>query len=112
LSVTQAAIDAIADQVTKRGVEGTSLRVGVRGGGCSGYTYTIEFHDGEPTARDVAYNLTATDGSSVCVVVDRKSLVFLTGATLDWEETLMRRGFKFANPNERSSCGCGVSFTV
>lgn len=112
LSVSQAAVDAISAQVKKRGVEGTALRVGIRGGGCSGFSYVIEFHDGAPHARDVVYDLRATDGSSVRVVVDKKSLLYLGGAELDWEKTLMRQGFKFVNPNEKASCGCGTSFTV
>ena len=54
----------------------------------------------------------ATDGSHVRVLVDPKSLLDLNGSELVWEQTLMHQGFKFANPNEKSSCGCGNSFTV
>ena len=112
LTVAQGAIDAIAAQVAKRGVGGTSLRVGIRGGGCSGFSYVIEFHDGAPHARDRVFDYTATDGTAVRVVVDPKSLLYLNGTVLEWEQTLMRQGFKFANPNEKTSCGCGHSFTV
>src|SRR4051794_9813278 len=69
LLITQAAVDAIGGQITKRGREDTSLRVGIRGGGCSGFSYVIEFHDGPPNARDVVYDLTTTSGSAVRVVV-------------------------------------------
>lgn len=110
--ITQAAVDAVGAQIAKRNVPGTALRVGIRGGGCSGFSYVIEFHDGEPRARDVVYDLKATDGSDVRILVDKKSLLYLNGATFDWEKTLMRQGFKFVNPNETSSCGCGTSFTV
>ncbi|MBX3197630.1 MAG: iron-sulfur cluster assembly accessory protein [Labilithrix sp.] len=110
--ITQGAVDAVGAQIAKRDVPGTALRVGIRGGGCSGFSYVIEFHDGEPRARDVVYDLTATDGSDVRIIVDKKSLLYLNGATFDWEKTLMRQGFKFVNPNEKSSCGCGTSFTV
>lgn len=55
---------------------------------------------------------TASDGTRVRVVVDPKSLLYLNGSVLEWEQTLMRQGFKFANPNQKSSCGCGTSFTV
>jgi iron-sulfur cluster assembly protein len=110
--ITQAAADAAAAQIAKRNVPGTSLRVGIRGGGCSGFSYVVEFHDGEPRARDIVYDLKASDGSPVRFVVDKKSLLYLNGATFDWEKTLMRQGFKFVNPNEKSSCGCGTSFTV
>ncbi len=110
--ITQAAVDAVGMQIAKRNVPGTALRVGIRGGGCSGFSYVIEFHDGEPRARDIVYDLKATDGSDVRIVVDKKSLLYLNGATFDWEKTLMRQGFKFINPNEKSSCGCGTSFQV
>lgn len=112
ITIAQSAVDAIAAQIAKRGAAGTSLRVGIRGGGCSGFSYVIEFHDGPPNARDVVYDLKATDGTDVRVVVDKKSLLYLNGATLEWEKTLMRQGFKFVNPNEKSSCGCGTSFQV
>ena len=110
--IAQSAVDAIAKQIAKRNVPGTALRVGIRGGGCSGFSYVIEFHDGEPKARDVVYDLKATDGTDVRVLVDKKSLLYLNGSTLEWEQTLMRQGFKFVNPNEKSSCGCGTSFQV
>jgi iron-sulfur cluster assembly protein len=112
IEITQAAVDAIAQQIAKRGRPDTALRVGIRGGGCSGFSYVIEFHDGAPTARDVVYDRTAGDGSPVRIVVDKKSLLYLNGSTLEWEKTLMRQGFKFVNPNEKSNCGCGTSFTV
>lgn len=112
LFVTQAAVDAIGDQIRKRGVPDTALRVGIRGGGCSGFSYVIEFHDGPPNARDVVYDFTSKSGGPVRVLVDKKSLLYLNGSTLEWEKTLMRQGFKFLNPNEKSNCGCGTSFTV
>lgn len=112
VTITQAAVDAVAQQIARRDVAGTSLRIGIRGGGCSGFSYVVEFYDGEPRARDTVYDLEATDGSAVRIVVDKKSLLYLNGSTFDWEKTLMRQGFKFVNPNEKSSCGCGTSFTV
>jgi iron-sulfur cluster assembly protein len=110
--IAQSAVDAIAQQIKTRNVPGTALRVGIRGGGCSGFSYVIQFHDGDPGARDVVYDLKATDGSDVRVLVDKKSLIYLNGSTLEWEKTLMRQGFKFVNPNEKASCGCGTSFQV
>jgi iron-sulfur cluster assembly protein len=112
ISVTVGAANAIQKQIQKRGVPDTSLRLGIRGGGCSGFSYAIEFHDGPPRARDRVFDVKTTDGSTVRVVVDPKSLVYLAGMTLDWEQTLVRQGFKFVNPNEKTSCGCGHSFTV
>ena len=112
IEISAKAVEAIKKQIAKRGVPDTSLRVGIRGGGCSGFSYVIEFHDGPPRARDRVYDLTAADGTPVRVVVDPKSLLYLNGSVLDWEQTLMQQGFKFVNPNEKSSCGCGHSFTV
>jgi iron-sulfur cluster assembly protein len=107
IHVTPAAVEAIRRQIQKRGRPETSLRVGIRGGGCSGFSYVIEFHDGPPRAKDIVL-----DHGDVRVVVDPKSLLYLNGSTLDWEATLLKQGFKFLNPNETSNCGCGHSFTV
>lgn len=112
IDVSPQSIEAIKRQIVKRGVPDTALRVGIRGGGCSGFSYVIEFHDGPPRPRDRVYDLTAADGTPVRVVIDPKSLVYLNGATLEWEETLMRRGFRWSNPQEKTKCGCGHSFTV
>ncbi|MCL2777893.1 MAG: iron-sulfur cluster assembly accessory protein [Polyangiaceae bacterium] len=112
ITITQGAVDAIGAQIEKRNVPGTSLRVGIRGGGCSGFSYVIEFFDGEPLARDKIFDFTTSAGQPVRVVIDRKSLLYLNGSTLDWEKTLMHQGFKFRNPNVTASCGCGTSFTV
>ena len=106
IEVTPKAVDAIRRQLAKRGTPESALRLGIRGGGCSGFSYVIEFH-GEPHARDRVFTF-----GDVRVVVDPKSLVYLNGAVLDWEQTLMRQGFKFLNPQEKTSCGCGHSFTV
>jgi iron-sulfur cluster assembly protein len=112
VSVTPQAVDAIARQLKKRGTADAALRLGIRGGGCSGFSYVIEFHDGAPHARDRVFEYSASDGTPVRVVVDPKSLLYLGGTVLEWEQTLMRQGFKFANPNEKSGCGCGHSFSV
>jgi iron-sulfur cluster assembly protein len=112
ISVSPKAVDAIAGQMKKRGTPGASLRLGLRGGGCSGFSYVIEFHDGPPHARDRVFDYVASDNAAVRVVVDPKSLLYLNGTVLEWEQTLMHRGFKFANPNEKSGCGCGSSFSV
>jgi iron-sulfur cluster assembly protein len=112
IDVTPKAVEAIRKQIAKRNVDGTSLRVGIRGGGCSGFSYVIEFHDGPPRPKDRVYDFVSQDGTPVRVVVDPKSLLYLNGSELDWEQTLMQQGFKFRNPQEKASCGCGHSFTV
>jgi iron-sulfur cluster assembly protein len=92
--------------LVKRGTPDASLRLGVRGGGCSGVSYAIEFSD-KVRKRDNVY-----DFDGLRVLVDPKSLVYLRGSVLDYKVELMQHGFEFQNPNEKSSCGCGESFSV
>jgi len=82
------------------------LRMGVRGGGCSGMSYALEF-DSEKTEHDREF---VVDG--VKVVVDKKSYLYLTGTTLDYVQQGLTGGFTFVNPNAKSSCGCGTSFSA
>ena len=108
LRVTDAAVAAARKQLERRGTPGSMIRLGIRGAGCSGFTYVIEFEDGAPREnRDRVF-----EHAGVKFVVDKKSLLYLAGTELDWEKKLMSQGFKFVNPNEKSSCGCGHSFTV
>ena len=83
------------------------MRLGVKGGGCSGFSYVIQYEDTPPRPQDTVY-----DAGGVRFYVDKKSFVYLAGSVLDYEQTLMFQGFKFKNPQEASSCGCGHSFTV
>jgi iron-sulfur cluster assembly protein len=107
LQVTERAVKRIRVAMAKEGVspEEGGLRLGVTGGGCSGLSYAIKF-DTHPRERDRIYEF---DG--VRVFVDPKSFLYLHGMTLDYEETLMRQGFNFVNPNSTRSCGCGSSFS-
>lgn len=82
------------------------LRLGVKGGGCSGYYYVLDYAT-KIRGRDKVYDV---DG--LRVVVDDKSAKFLEGVTLDWEQKLMGYGFKWVNPNATGSCGCGESFSM
>jgi iron-sulfur cluster assembly protein len=101
--ITQAAADEIRKQRDKRGTPEARIRVGVRGGGCTGFTYVFEWADEiRPTDREFT-----CDG--VGIVVDPKSLVYLGGMTLDFVRGMMGHGFKFNNPNAKGSCGCGES---
>lgn len=106
VQLTPKAIRMAKQALMKRGTPQAALRLGVRGGGCSGVSYAIEMAD-KTRDRDNVYLF---DG--LRVVVDPKSLVYLRGSVLDYEVKLMQHGFKFVNPNEKSSCGCGESFTV
>jgi iron-sulfur cluster assembly protein len=112
IDVSPKAALAISRQLKKRGTPEASLRLGLRGGGCSGFTYVIEFHDGPPRPKDHVFDFATEDGAPVRVVVDPKSLLYLSGTVLDWEQTLMKQGFKFVNPHEKTGCGCGHSFSV
>jgi iron-sulfur cluster assembly protein len=107
LQVTERAIKRIRVAMAKEGVspEEGGLRLGVMGGGCSGLSYSIKF-DTRPRERDRIYEF-----NGVRVFVDPKSFLYLHGMTLDYEETLMRQGFNFINPNSSRSCGCGSSFS-
>jgi iron-sulfur cluster assembly protein len=107
ISVTPKAVEMARKQLAKRGTPGSAIRVGLRGGGCSGFTYVIEYADDAPRERDRVFEY---DG--VRFFVDPKSLIYLAGTVLDWESTLMRQGFKFKNPQEAAGCGCGHSFSV
>lgn len=104
--ITAAAAQEIARQRAKRGTPNARIRVGVRGGGCTGFTYVFEWADEvKPTDREFA----GPDDSGIAIVVDPKSLVFLGGMTLDFVRGMMGHGFKFNNPNAKGSCGCGES---
>jgi iron-sulfur cluster assembly protein len=85
--------------------EGTVLRVGVAGGGCSGFQYALGFDTQFDSKVDSKY-----DYHGVTVVVDKKSALYLDGTTVDFYEGLEKRGFTFDNPNATKSCGCGSSF--
>lgn len=86
--------------------ENFGLRVGVKGGGCSGLTYTLGF-DGEQKEADTIIN-----SNGVKLFVDGKSLFYLSGTELDFSDGLNGRGFIFNNPNAKKTCGCGESFGV
>jgi len=107
IEVTPRAIAKIRSGMEKEGISPAEggLRLGVLGGGCSGLSYSIKF-DTRPRERDRVYEF---DG--VRIFVDPKSFVYLHGMTLDYEQTLMKQGFNFINPNSQRSCGCGSSFS-
>jgi len=108
VEITAAAADEIAKQRAKRGNPDAKIRIGVRGGGCTGFTYVFEWAESvRPT--DFTFSGTAPSGESVAIVVDPKSLVYLGGMQLDFVRGMMGHGFKFVNPNVKGSCGCGES---
>ena len=87
--------------------EGTMLRVGVAGGGCSGFQYSLTF---DPKHDEVSDDL--HDFHGIRVVVDKKSNLYLDGTSVDFYESIEKRGFVFNNPNATKTCGCGSSFSA
>jgi len=108
ITVSDRAVQKIKWAASKRPTPPKGLRVGIRGGGCTGFSYMFEWSDSEPRPEDkvLAYE---HEGAPVRVFVDPKSYVFLDGSTLDYATTLMARGFKWINPNAKGTCGCGES---
>ena len=108
IHLTERAAKQIRALLEKEGVspEVGGLRVGVQGGGCSGLSYAMRL-DTQPRDRDKVF-----EAFGARVFVDPKSLLYLSGTTLEYEETLMRQGFVFQNPHAARNCGCGSSFTA
>jgi len=107
LTISDAAVEFAKTKLAARGTPEAAVRLGIRGGGCSGFSYVIQFDDDPPRERDLVYEV-----GGVKFFVDKKSFVYLAGSVLDYERTVMFQGFKFKNPNEATRCGCGHSFTV
>jgi iron-sulfur cluster assembly protein len=107
IELTEAAARAIVARAAKEGVPGAPMRVKIQGGGCSGVTYRMSYEPGGPTEND--YVKTAHGAT---VVIDARSVVYLKGSTLDYRTELMSQRFVWTNPNAKSSCGCGESFSV
>ena len=106
LILTPAAVKQVKFLISKQGKADLGLRVGVKGGGCSGLSYTMTL-DANVTERDL---VTEVDG--LRVIVDRKSAKFLEGTVLDYGvKNLLEGGWQWSNPNAQRSCGCGTSFT-
>jgi iron-sulfur cluster assembly protein len=105
LSVTTGAALRIKDFISKRG-RGIGLRVGVKTTGCSGLAYKLEFVD-QLNEDDVIFL-----SHDIQIIVDKKSLEYIDGTTLDYTKEGLQEGFKFTNPNVKAECGCGESFTV
>ncbi len=104
IAISENAAKQIQLQREKRGTPTAAIRVGIRGGGCTGFSYLFEWDDGEPKKTDKVFR-----EHGVALVVDRKSFIYLRGTELDFVTSMMGHGFKFNNPNVKGSCGCGES---
>ena len=106
LALTEKAADKVREiRQTEAIEEALALRVRVVGGGCSGFSYDLFFDAPQETDRKF-------DSNGVALVVDQMSLMYLAGTEVDYVEGLQGAGFKFMNPNVKSTCGCGSSFSA
>ena len=106
ISISKEAADHVRDFAAQAGKPDAHIRVGVKGGGCSGLTYVLDLVD-EPHEDDKIL-----EGHGMKLYVDRKSYVFLAGTVLEYSGGLNGKGFVFNNPNAKTTCGCGTSFGV
>lgn len=106
VQLTETAVSKVKEILASQDPQPAGLRIAVVGGGCSGFSYSMAFEN-MPNMLDKTYNF---DGLKV--FVDQASLLYLDGAQVDYVETLEGSGFKFNNPNVKTTCGCGSSFSV
>jgi iron-sulfur cluster assembly protein len=107
ISITDKAKDRLINLKVEEGhPDSHNLRVAVQGGGCSGLMYDLHF-DGETSDKDEVF-----EDKGIKILVDKKSLLYLLGTTLDFSDGLNGKGFQFINPNASRTCGCGESFAV
>ena len=107
-TLSETAANEIKKIIKDQGLpETTRLRVGVKGGGCSGFSYLLDLTEEAPTEADEQL-----ESHGVQILVDQKSLLYLSGVEIDFKDEVMGRGFVFKNPNATSTCGCGSSFSA
>ena len=106
--ITERAAKEIGRVIAEHQLPASSwVRIGAKGGGCSGFTYVLDFDQQGPTEFDLAF-----EEHGVKLVVDKKSEFFMGGTTLDFNDGLLDRGFVFKNPQASGTCGCGTSFSA
>jgi iron-sulfur cluster assembly protein len=104
--LTDTAIEAIKTSLEKRDTIHARIRLGVKGGSCSGYQTVIRFEDDKPRSTDIEFFI-----NGIRVLVDKKSIVILNGMILDYKKTLMEQGYDFKIPGVKGHCGCRKSFS-
>jgi iron-sulfur cluster assembly protein len=107
ITVSERAVEMGKQKLQEAGEGHIGIRVGVKGGGCSGLSYHFEFADSVRENRDLIMEL---DG--LTLLVDKRSLKYLAGSELTWNDGLVEYGFRWQNPNAKKDCGCGTSFSV
>ncbi len=106
VSLTPGAVQAVRKLMLEPGFDNQqALRIGVKGGGCSGMTYVLGFET--PTPKDQAFEI-----EGIPCIIDPAHEMYIYGMQVDWQDGLNNRGFTFKNPNASSTCGCGTSFAV
>jgi iron-sulfur cluster assembly protein len=105
--VTERAFRRVETLLAREGIPGGALRVGLKGGGCTGYQYVLDLEAGEPRAGDAVL-----ESGGARIYVDPKSAKLLAGTVLDFTDGLNGQGFTFENPNATRTCGCGHSFSA
>ena len=106
VNLSETAVKQVKKLIEEQNLQNVVLRMGVKGGGCSGLSYSLEF-DAEVGPHDKVFDV---DG--IRVVVDTKSYLYLVGTTLDYVTEGLTGGFTFVNPKAKSTCGCGTSFSA
>lgn len=108
IQVTERAAQEIRRVIAEQQFEGDCwVRIGAKGGGCSGFTYVLDFDPNGPTEFDLTF-----EQHGVRIVIDKKSEFFMGGTMLDFNDGLLDRGFVFKNPQASGTCGCGTSFSA
>ena len=107
ITLTTPAAEEVRRLMEKEGKPGLGLRIGIKGGGCSGMSYILSIEGEAPKQGDNVF-----DQEGIKVLVDAKSHLYIDGTTLDFKNALTGGGFEFNNPNAKTSCGCGTSFTA
>jgi len=106
VTLTDRAVEMVREAIEAENLQGHGIRIGVVGGGCSGFQYSMDF---ESAAKDGDVVL---EQSGVKLFVDPMSSMYLQGVTIDYVQGLQGAGFKFSNPNAKNTCGCGSSFST
>jgi iron-sulfur cluster assembly protein len=112
LTMTQDAIDRVHVLIAQRGKPSLGIRIGVKKGGCSGLTYTMEYVDQAHGLDEKVAVPPSQDAAATTIFIDPKAVLYLIGTEMDYVEEPLKSGFVFRNPNEKGRCGCGESFHV
>jgi iron-sulfur cluster assembly protein len=109
ITLTEKAANEVKEIIKSQNLpdDKTRLRVGVKGGGCSGFSYMLDLVEEDPSEQDEQF-----DSHGVKIVIDMKSHLYLNGTEIDFRDEVMGKGFVFKNPNATSTCGCGSSFSA